>query len=814
MAAKGATEVERLVVRLLGDGSGYARMLKGAVAGTKAAAAKMKSAGLRMSTALTLPLAIMGGLAVKSFADFDQAMTESTSIMGNLSDTTTKSMRNLALELSGKGIQAPKELADSYFFLASAGLSAEQSMAALPAVMDFATAGAFDMSTATDLLTDAQSALGMSSKDAAENLENMTRISDVLVKANTIANASVQQFSEALTADAATAAQSMGIELETTVAILGVYADKGKKAAEAGNLFGRATRLLSSAFEKNGKVFKKHGINVIDEATGEYRNFIDILEDMNVAFKDMTGPQKKAALSQLGFKALAQKSILPLLGQTKALKANEKALKATGAITKEVAAKQMKSFTNQMKLFKNQITAVGIGVGEMLAPALLKVTGFITKGTDAWKRLSPEIQRTVVYTLAAVAAIGPLIFILGSLLGMVGAVMTGLVSFIALVVGAFGALLSAIMFLFSPLGILIAAITALVAWLIYATVTSEEFVQAWAELGGIGVGGIVDAIKAGDIELAWEIVQAALKVAWLSTILFVQNKWIGFTDFFAEIFLRISANMQKAFISVKEFIVKAYLTIFSTLLTGWLQIATKIKESLKFLAKAISVMPGFGDLGNAIAAGLDANFNQVEGQVEGIIEGIGRQKGFNERDSQKQRDQVDTDLDSSVEESRKMSQRKTKGVRDELKAAQDALASLNKKGEDKLKKKEFWDNVLAPIGTQIGATVSGAYKDVFDGGPIDDVDTEGGGGGGGSGLAKFDRSAGEVSGTRAGGLAAMAALSRQSDLFAATGSKKSGEADPKADTQNLADVKTNTDDMAGYLQTIADQFTVLPAGVS
>ena len=150
-------------------------------------------------------------------------------------------------------------------------------------------------------------ALGLSFKDAIKNQQQMIRISDVLVKANTIANATVEQFAQSLTADAAIAGRNFGATLETTVAVLAAYASAGKKGAEAGNLFGRATRLLTKSQRENGKVFEKFGIEVINEVTGGYNNLIDILAQMEVAFKDLSKPQRDAALEQLGFAALAQK---------------------------------------------------------------------------------------------------------------------------------------------------------------------------------------------------------------------------------------------------------------------------------------------------------------------------------------------------------------------------------------------------------------------------------------------------------------------------------------------------------------------------
>jgi TP901 family phage tail tape measure protein len=106
------------------------------------------------------------------------------------------------------------EAAESFFFLASAGLDAQQSIEALPQVAAFAKAGMFDMATATDLATDAQSALGLTVDDAQQNLVNLTRVTDVFAKANALANTSVEQVANAITTKAGVALRSVNKDLE------------------------------------------------------------------------------------------------------------------------------------------------------------------------------------------------------------------------------------------------------------------------------------------------------------------------------------------------------------------------------------------------------------------------------------------------------------------------------------------------------------------------------------------------------------------------------------------------------------------------
>jgi len=87
--------------------------------------------GRKMALGLSLPIIAGLGAGVKAFASFDKAMTESFAIMGNVSDNTRGQMSALASQLSGASTFTAKELAESYYSLASTGLDAEKSMAAL-----------------------------------------------------------------------------------------------------------------------------------------------------------------------------------------------------------------------------------------------------------------------------------------------------------------------------------------------------------------------------------------------------------------------------------------------------------------------------------------------------------------------------------------------------------------------------------------------------------------------------------------------------------------------------------------------------------
>ena len=328
-----------------------------------------KTAGI----ALAAVGAAMTAVAVKSvqeFSKFDAALTQSKAIMGDLTKTMEEDMANAAREVAKATTFSAEEAAQSFFYLASAGLDAEASVAALPRVAQFAQAGMFDMSRATDLLTDAQSALGLTIRDdAVANMENMIKVSDVLVRANTLSNATVEQFSTSLTTKAGPALRTLGKDMEEGVAVLAAFADQGIKGEEAGTQLSIVLRDLSTKAIKNKEDFAEFGVSVFD-ANGEMRNLGDIVANLEDALEGMSDETAKATLLQMGFADRSVQSILALLGTSDAIKSYETNLRSASGFTDEVANKQLDTFNSQLKLLESAFVDVGIQIGEILTPYL------------------------------------------------------------------------------------------------------------------------------------------------------------------------------------------------------------------------------------------------------------------------------------------------------------------------------------------------------------------------------------------------------------------------------------------------------------
>jgi len=478
--------------------------------------------GSTLTRGVTVPIAAAVGTVVKFGADFEQAMTQSTAIMGDLSDDMRKDMEGAARDVAKTTKFSAAEAAESYFYLASAGMDAHTAVEALPRVAAFAQAGNFDMARATDLLTDAQSALSMTVDDVTQNMENQNRISDVLVKANTLANASVEEFAVSLTNKGAAALDLFNKDVEEGVAVLSVFADQGLKGQEAGTILARTLEGLGERSRESAEEFEALGIKVFD-SEGEMRNMADIIGDMETAFEGMSTEQRDAELAALGFNERTRRGILTLMGNTEALKEYEEGLRDAAGTTDEVAEKQLDNFYDQLGLLKDQLIDVGLTIWESLQPiiedslmpALENLAEIIGRVAEWFSNLDEDTQKMIFTIIGIVAAIGPLLMALSFIIKTV----SGVIGIIKLLAGAFT-------FLLSPIGLVIAAVVAAIAigWLLYnnwdkvvdfLTGLWESF-SSWFQGLWDGIrdhlSGIWDSVS-DKVSSTWDGIKGAIKAA-------------------------------------------------------------------------------------------------------------------------------------------------------------------------------------------------------------------------------------------------------------------------------------------------------------
>lgn len=165
------------------------------------------------------------GDAVGSARGFEAAMSAVQAAAGASAEELAQ-LRRAAEQAGATTKYTSIEAAGALENLAKAGLSASDAVKTLPAVLNLAQAGGVDLATASEYVTKAVAGMGMSFAEAG-------RVADVLAMGANASNTSVQGLAQALSF-AAPLANSLGLSLEQTVAIIGKFADAGIDAGRAG----------------------------------------------------------------------------------------------------------------------------------------------------------------------------------------------------------------------------------------------------------------------------------------------------------------------------------------------------------------------------------------------------------------------------------------------------------------------------------------------------------------------------------------------------------------------------------------------------
>lgn len=332
-----------------------------------ATAAKVAAGALATVTAAAGKFAFD---SVQTGLNFDKSMSQVAATLGVSVDEVSE-LSDYAKEMGRTTAFTATQSAEALNYMALAGYDAVDSMAMLPNVMNLASAGALDLGYASDVVTDAQTALGL-------KIEDMSGFVNQLAKTASTTNTSVGQLGEAILTIGGTA-QFMSGGTEELNTVLGLLADNGIKGSEAGTHLRNMLLKLSAPTEEGADMIKDLGLSIFD-AQGKMRSFEDIFSDLNTAMADFTEQQKIEVFSEL-FNTRDVAAATALLNTTSE-RWDEVSTKIenAGDAAGEMAKTQLDNLAGDMTLFQSALEGAQITLSDELSPSL---RGFVQYGTNA-----------------------------------------------------------------------------------------------------------------------------------------------------------------------------------------------------------------------------------------------------------------------------------------------------------------------------------------------------------------------------------------------------------------------------------------------
>lgn len=381
----------------------------------------LKSVGDTLTQKVTMPIAAIAGASVKVAADFESSMSKVAATMGftvdqlnDKSSEASKTMEQLsefAQEMGKTTAFSASEAADALNYMALAGYDAETSMEMLPTVLNLAAAGGIELASASDMVTDAQSALGLT-------LDETATMVDQMAAAASNGNTSVAQLGEAMLQIGATAANMTGGTQELSTALT-VLADNGIKGAEGGTKLRNIILSLQDAAKDGAVDFGNFSVSVYD-SEGNLRGVTDIMQDLQSNLEGMNQESKDAIISGVFNKQDLAAANAMLQTSSERYDELAKSIGDSAGAAQQMADVQLDNFQGQLTLLKSALEGVGIDIGTIIMPYLQKFVEKIQSLVDWFSNLDAKSQDLIVKAGLIVAAIGPILSIAGSIVGTIG----------------------------------------------------------------------------------------------------------------------------------------------------------------------------------------------------------------------------------------------------------------------------------------------------------------------------------------------------------------------------------------------------------
>lgn len=359
---------------------------KSAAAATAKGLGTVARASAAATTAAATAVGGLGAAAVNVGKEFETAMSQVSATM--LIDKSTKegqeafaTLENAARECGRSTAFSASEAAEGLNYLALAGYDAEKAATALPTVLNLAGAGAMGLADASNMVTDAMSALGI---EATE--KNLSSFADNLAMTASKSNTSVSELGEAILTVGGTAKYLSGGTTELSTCI-GLLADNGIHASEGGTKLRNMITSLTAPTDKAAEALNGLGVSAFD-SEGNMRDMQGIFQDLNAAMAGMSTDDKSATLSKI-FNKTDLKAVNALLGtSTQRWDELSGAIEDSAGACEEMYALQLDNLEGDIKILQSGLSDLGISVYKDLGTPLREMTqtatGMVEKLSNAY----------------------------------------------------------------------------------------------------------------------------------------------------------------------------------------------------------------------------------------------------------------------------------------------------------------------------------------------------------------------------------------------------------------------------------------------
>lgn len=355
--------------------------------------------GQNMTMAVTAPIAVGFGVAIKKSMEFETSMSE-VQALTNATGKDFQKLKQYAIELGESTAFSGKEAADGMAVLGQAGFKTNQIIEAMPGLLDLAAASKMSLADSADIVVSSLNSFQLEAKEAG-------RATDILTMAGAETNAGLNDMGDAMKY-VGPVAGSLGYSLEDTAGAIGLLSNYAIKGSQAGTSLRMGLMRLNAPGKKLAKEMDEMGIKV-HESSGKMKDMSGIVEELQTSMAGMSKEEQAALITRIvgveastAWIALMQKSPAEIDKFSKSLENSNGYAKDFAKTMRDNLAGDWDNFTGGLETFATKVY-------DDFAPALRG----IVKGADALVQTigaAPKPIRMMATSLAiGAAATGPVI---------------------------------------------------------------------------------------------------------------------------------------------------------------------------------------------------------------------------------------------------------------------------------------------------------------------------------------------------------------------------------------------------------------------
>lgn len=305
---------------------------------------------------------------VKTYADFEAAMSEVKAISGATSEEFAQ-LTEKANQMGAITKFTASESAEAFKYMAQAGWDAKEMMDGIEGLMALAAASGEDLGTTSDIVTDALTAFGMAAKDSG-------RFADVMAMAASATNTDVAKMGETFKY-VAPVAGSLGYSIEDTAVAIGLMANNGIKASQAGISLRSLLTNLTHPVGQAADAIEELGISVTN-ADGSVKPLSQTMQELREKFSTLTDAEKAQYSAMLA----GQEGMSGLLAIVNASDQDfadltEQINNSSGA-AQQMSDIMMDNLAGKFELFTGALDSMKMSLGEKFKPYLVDALEWLT----------------------------------------------------------------------------------------------------------------------------------------------------------------------------------------------------------------------------------------------------------------------------------------------------------------------------------------------------------------------------------------------------------------------------------------------------